>query len=169
MSWSSAGSGIFRTFIEHNLAFNGAVKGIDLLNDGLSVALYGNSALPEVDPTGANDAARTTLTKYDGADSAWVTANEKYQAGKWAQGGIVAEGMSLTSPATGVIMFDIDDTSSTASDTTLTDVYGSLLYCTEVAAQNQGVCFNYFGGPNSVSNGTLTIVWHVNGLFRITV
>ncbi len=34
---------------------------------------------------------------------------------------------------------------------------------------DQGVCFNYFGGAQTVTGGTFTIVWHANGLFRFTV
>ena len=34
---------------------------------------------------------------------------------------------------------------------------------------DQGVCYNYLGGANSVVNGTFTVVWHANGIFRITL
>jgi len=33
----------------------------------------------------------------------------------------------------------------------------------------QGVCYNYFGGAQSVTAGTFTIVWNVNGVCRFTV
>ncbi len=34
---------------------------------------------------------------------------------------------------------------------------------------DQGVCYNYFGGAQSVTAGTFTIVWNANGIFRITL
>jgi hypothetical protein len=50
-------------------------------------------------------------------------------------------------------------------------VYGCLIYndtkTTPVA--DQGVNFTYFGGTNSVTDGTLTIAWNASGIFRITV
>jgi hypothetical protein len=30
------------------------------------------------------------------------------------------------------------------------------------------VCYNYFGGVNSVTDGTFTIVWNASGIFTIT-
>jgi hypothetical protein len=32
-----------------------------------------------------------------------------------------------------------------------------------------GVSYNWFGSAQSVTNGTFTVVWHANGIFRITV
>jgi hypothetical protein len=67
-------------------------------------------------------------------------------------------------------MWDASDTASGAT-ATLSNVYGVLVYddtlTTPVA--DQGVCFNYLGGANSVVSGTFTVVWNANGLFRITV
>jgi hypothetical protein len=31
------------------------------------------------------------------------------------------------------------------------------------------VCFNYFGGTNSVTAGTLTIIWNASGIFTLTL
>jgi hypothetical protein len=54
---------------------------------------------------------------------------------------------------------------------TLAAVFGCLVYddtlTTPVA--DQGVCFNYFGGTQSVTSGTFTVVWNVLGLWRITL
>ena len=54
------------------------------------------------------------------------------------------------------------------SAATLSNVYGSMIY-NDTNANNQGVCYNYFGGVNSVTSGTLTVVWNANGIARITV
>jgi hypothetical protein len=35
---------------------------------------------------------------------------------------------------------------------------------------DQGICFNYFGGVNSVANGTFTVAWDAtNGVLKITL
>lgn len=121
------------------------------------VALYNNSVTPDKDATAANYAYNA---------GTWVIANEV----AWPAGGQILANLTITTPASGVIMFDADDRAS-AAGATLSGVYGSLLYndsaTTPVA--KQGVCHNYFGGANSVTNGVLTIVWNANGLFRVTV
>ena len=50
----------------------------------------------------------------------------------------------------------------------LAAVYGCLVY-DDTLTPKAGVCYNYFGGTNSVTNGTFTIVWHANGVFRFTL
>ena len=58
-----------------------------------------------------------------------------------------------------------------ARTTTLTNAYGCLVYSdtrtTPVA--DQGICFNYFGGANSVTSGTFTIVWNASGILALTL
>ena len=34
---------------------------------------------------------------------------------------------------------------------------------------DQGICYNYFGGANSVTLGTFTIVWNASGIFALTL
>jgi hypothetical protein len=34
---------------------------------------------------------------------------------------------------------------------------------------NQGWSYNYFGGTNSVTDGTLTIQWNASGIFTLTL
>jgi hypothetical protein len=47
---------------------------------------------------------------------------------------------------------------------------GCLVYDdTLTTPDDPGVCYNWFGSAQSVTNGTFTVVWHANGLFRITV
>jgi len=68
-------------------------------------------------------------------------------------------------------MFDasVDTASGTAAD--LTAVVGAMVYDFSLATpvDNQGVCYNYFGGANTVTNGTFTVVWNANGVYRITL
>lgn len=160
MSWATAGSAIFRSFITD--ALSGDVSGNLTSADVYKVALFNNTTAPDKDATSANSC-------YNAGQ--WVTANEVYHAGgHWDQAGQTAAGLAISNPSTGVIMFDMTDTASTDAATTLASVYGSLLYNdSSTTPSDQGVCFNYFGGSNSVTAGTLTVVWHANGLFRITV
>lgn len=104
-----------------------------------------------------------------------------YAGGVWASGGVVdASGwpavgrqlLSVTSTsATGTYTFDAADTVSANSTTTLTNANGTLIYddtlTTPVA--DQGICYNYFGGANSVTSGTFTIVWNASGIFTIAM
>ena len=53
---------------------------------------------------------------------------------------------------------------------TLTSVYGDLVYDSSLSTPvaNQGLAFHYFGGVQSVTNGTFTIQWNTNGVVRWT-
>lgn len=153
-------SAIFRQTIADTLAGT-AVFDLNAPSDTYKVALYNNTGTPDKDATAANSAY---------AVGQWVVGNEVSQAVTWPVAGVALASMTITTPSTGVIMFDAADTASGAS-ATLANVYGSLIYddtkTTPVA--DQGVCFNYFGGTNSVTSGVLTVVWNANGIFRITV
>jgi hypothetical protein len=45
-------------------------------------------------------------------------------------------------------------------------VYDATITAGTVA--KQGLCFNYFGGTQSVTGGTFTIVWDATGVFKFT-
>ncbi|MGA1346257.1 MAG: hypothetical protein ACO35E_09855 [Ilumatobacteraceae bacterium] len=156
MAWSA--SAIFRALVTDALENTAA---LDLNSDTFKVALYNNSITPDNDATAANSA-------YNAGQ--WANTNEVSESGQWAAGGVALGNPDITNPSSGVIMFDGDDTAS-GSAADLANVYGCLVYddtlSTPVA--DQGVCYNYFGGANSVTNGTFTVVWAANGLFRITV
>ena len=153
-------SAIFRQTVADTLAGT-SVFDLNAPTDTYKVALYNNTGTPDKDVAAAASAYNT---------GQWVVANEVSQAVTWPAGGVAAASLTITTPSTGVIMFDAADTASGAS-ATLANVFGSLLYndtkTTPVA--DQGVCYNYFGGTNSVTSGVLTVVWNANGLFRITV
>lgn len=136
---------------------------IDLGADVPKVALYNNSITPDNDVTSA-------LSAYNAATSQWLTANEVFQAGQWAQAGVALAGTVLNSGTADLVFYDANDTSS-GSAATLATVFGCLVYddtlTTPVA--DQGLCYNYFGGTQSVTNGTMTVVWNVNGIMRWTL
>jgi hypothetical protein len=136
------------------------VAALDWDTDTIKAALYGTTGTPDKDATSANSGYNA---------GAWVTANEITSSGQWAAGGVALASKTNTNPSSGVFMADAADTAS-GSTATLAAVFGCLVYddtlTTPVA--DQGFCFNYFGGSNSVTSGTFTIVWNANGVFRIT-
>lgn len=158
MAWTN--SKMFRPFladvVDNTTAF-------DLGADSCKVALFNNTPTPDNDVTSA-------LSAYNAATSQWVTANEVYEAGQWAQGGVALTSQVVNSATADVVFFDAADTAS-GSAADLANVYGCQVYddtlTTPVA--DQGICYNYFGGANSVVNGTFTVVWSANGIWRATL
>lgn len=155
MAWTT--SKIFSSYITDALNNTAALAAAA---DTIQVALFDNTITPSQTVTSANTA---------------------YAAGVWASGGVSdatgwpALGRPLASKtstfSTNVYTFDAADTVSANSTTTLTNAYGAQIYddtlTTPVA--DQGMCFNYFGGANSVTNGTFTVVWNASGIFALTL
>src|SRR6266571_9533218 len=156
MAWTN--SKIFTTYLT-DLTNN--TTAMDLNTDAsISVSLFDNTITPSQTVTSANTA---------------------YAAGVWASGGVSdatgwpAAGRDLASITstftTNVYTFDAADTVSANSTTTLTNAYGCLVYDHSIATPvaDQGISFNYFGGANSVTAGTFTIVWNASGIFALTL
>lgn len=155
MAWTN--SKIFMPFIEDVLENTSALN----LNgtDTIKNALFDNTITPSQTVSSANSA---------------------YGAGVWASGGVLdasgwpAVGRDLGTITSGtssnVYTFDAADTASANSSTTLTNAYGCLIYddsaTTPVA--NQGICYLYLGGANSVVSGTFTVVYNASGILTIT-
>lgn len=156
MAW--ADSRVFRSFVLDSWRNQQAFDLSDTSVDTFKNALYNNTITPDKD--GAE-----TVTRYN--TGAWATAQEQFEAGQWAQAGVALVAPALTTPAAGVVMFDANDTAS-GVNADLANVHGCLVY-DDTLANDPGVCFLYFGGANSVVNGTFTVVYHANGLFRATV
>lgn len=161
MTWTATeGSHVFRPFLADLVAQTAA---FDLDTHTFRAALYGNTGTPTPNVTSA-------LSAYNAGTSQWVTANEVSQAGQWATAGIALTSLVVNSATASVVFWDAADTAS-GSAATLANVYGVLVYddtlTTPVA--DQGVCFNYLGGTNSVTNGTFTVVWNANGIWRATI
>jgi hypothetical protein len=156
MAWTN--SKTFRQFLADVL---GNVAAFDLDADTLKVALYNNSITPDNDVTAANSAYNV---------GQWATANEVFEAGQWAQGGVAVTSLTINSGTADVVFVDGADTASgTAAD--LANVYGDLVYddtlTTPVA--DQGIAYHYYGGANSVVNGTFTVQWAATGILRFTL
>lgn len=159
MAWSN--SKIFRPFLGDVFA-NAAAFDLSGTPDTFKVALYDNDITPNNDATAANSAYNVDQ---------WVTTNnEVFEAGQWAQGGVALTSPTIDVGTADVVFFDATDTAS-GSAADLAAVFGCLVYddtlTTPVA--DQGVTYNYFGGSNSVVNGTFTIIWNSNGIFRLTL
>lgn len=158
MSWTD--SRMFRPMIadvfDNTAAF-------DFGTDVPKAALYNDTITPNNDVTAA-------LSAYNAATSQWVTAGEVSESGQWPAGGVALASTVLNSGTADVVFYDAADTES-GSAADLTNATGVLVYddtlTTPVA--DQGICYNYLGGPNSVVNGTFRVQWHVNGIWRITL
>jgi hypothetical protein len=162
MAWS--GSAMFVEWAKMTQEASGTgYTGLD--SDTVKAALYNNSITPDKDAavgsTGYNTgtwANTNALNDTDGSDD-------------WPVAGIALSSKAVTDQGSGVVMFDAADTTH-SNTVTITNAYGCLVYDDSITAgtvADQGVSYHYFGGAQSVTTGTFTIVWHANGLFRITV
>ncbi|MDH4158670.1 MAG: hypothetical protein OEV62_00250 [Actinomycetota bacterium] len=152
MAWSN--SKVFTAFVVGALDRTTA---FDLDTDVPKVALFNNSITPDNTVSLANSAYNVDQ---------WATANEVYEAGQWAQAGVALSGHDVTS-ATTTITYDATDTAS-GSAADLASVFGCLVYDDTVVG-DYGICYNYFGGSNSVTNGTFTVVWNAAGILSFSV
>lgn len=153
MAWS--GSKAFGATIA-DLA-NKTATALDCDADAFKAALFDTSVTPS-----------NTVT----------SANTAYGAGVWAAGGVSdASGwpaagrplVSVTSAhASGTWTFDAADTASANSTTTLAATFGCLVYDdTATSPADQGLCYNYFGGTQSVTSGLFTLQWNASGIAAI--
>lgn len=158
MAWSN--SKIFRQYLADVLDNTTAM---DWVTDAsVKAALFDNDITPDNDVTAANTAF--------GAGQ-WVSAgNEVFDGAEWATGGVNIAGRAISVAVADVVMLDGNDTASGAS-ATLAAVFGCLVYDDTITTPvaDQGFCYNYFGGTNSVTDGTFTIVWNANGIMRFTL
>lgn len=154
-------SAIFREWPIQMFQVTGTTyTGLD--SDTVKAALFNNTGTPDKD-------AALASTGYNTGQ--WVTANEVTDATNWVAGGRALASKTFTTPSTGVAMFDAADLAG-GGNVTLAAVFGCLVYddtLTGGSVADQGVCYNYFGGSQSVTAGTFTIIWNANGVLRFTV
>lgn len=158
MAWS--GSSMFREWNVMTFQVSGTgYTGLD--SDTVKVSLHNNSVTPDKDAAVGSTGFNT---------GTWTTTNEVTDATNWVSGGRALASKTFTTPASGVAMFDAADLAG-GGTLTLTNAFGCFVYDDTITAgtvADQGVCFNYFGGAQSVTSGTFTIVWNANGIARIT-
>lgn len=159
-------SAMFRAWVQNNLLKDpGGSTPTGYTNieaDTLKVALFNNSVTPDKD-------AAVGSTGYN--TGTWTTGNEVSDT-NWAAGGRVLDDSSLGyATGTALVTYDAADLSG-GGNVTLTNAYGCLVYDDTITAgtvADQGMTFHSFGGAQSVTAGTFTIVWHANGLFQMLV
>jgi hypothetical protein len=157
MAWSA--SKIFSATIT-DLMNN--TTAIDLNTDAsIKAALYNNTTAPDQTVTSANTAYGV---------GQWVVGNEVSDTTEWPATG-QALGTITSGFTSNVYTFDAADEVSDGVSATLAAVFGCLVYDDTIATPvaDQGLCYNYFGGTNSVTDGTFTIVWHASGIFALTL
>ncbi len=155
MAWSTS-----KIFVQYQVSSMSRNAAVDWDSDAMKVALYNNTGTPDNTVAAASSAYNT---------GQWVTANEVSQGGQWAAGGVALASITIT-PSSNVITYDAADTAS-GSAATLANVFGCLVYDSTLSTPvaNQGLSFHYFGGTQSVTNGTFTVVWNASGLCQYTL
>jgi hypothetical protein len=155
MAWSA--SKIFMATLEDMFENTTAV---DLNSDTFKAALYDNDITPDQTVTSAN-------TAYDVGQ--WTALNnEVISTGEWDTGGVALASVT-SSFSSNVYTYDAADTASGAG-ATISGAFGCLVYDDTIATPvaNQGLCYNYFGGTQSVTGGLFTIVWNASGILAVT-
>ena len=159
MSWSA--SGIFVRTIEDILEQTTAIDMNDASGTYFKVALYNDSITPDKTVASAS-------TAYNAGQ--WANTNEVSDSTNWDSGGEPLTGTTFVG-ASNVITFDGTDTPQGGATCTLADVYGCLVYADGVATPvaDQGISFHWFGGVQSVTDGTFTVVWNGSGIYALTL
>ncbi len=162
MTWTATeGSHIFRAFVADVLG-NTVAFDLDLNADTPKVALYGNTGTPDRN-------VASNLTQYNTGQ--WVTGNELANGTDWvAAGRPLAAGRTLGVGTNNIVNYSAPNLTGAAT-TTLANVMGCLVYDDTLTTPlaDQGICFNFFGGAQSVTSGTFSVNWNASGIFNITV
>lgn len=131
-------------------------------SDTVKAALFNNSVTPD------NDAA-VGSTGYN--TGTWVTGNEVTGSSEWVAAGRTLASKTFTAPAADTVMFDAADLTGVAT-ITITNAFGLFVYDDTITAgtvADQGISYNYFGGAQSVTAGTFSVIFHANGINRFTL
>ena len=133
---------------------------IDANSDTFRVALFTNAITPDQTVASAATAFGAGV---------WA-ANEVFDAAEWPTGGEALTAVTSTF-ASNVYTFDAANTVSTGTSATLLTFFGCLVYDDTIAAPvaNQGWAFIYLGGTQSLTDGTLTILWAASGISSLTL
>jgi len=155
MAWSN--SKLFSAYITDVVNNTTAM---DANADTIKAALFDNSITPSQTVTSANSAFGAGV---------WASG-EVFDGAEWATGGVALANIA-SGFASNVYTFDADNTVSPGTSATLIAVFGCEVYDDTIAAPvaNQGMSYHYFGGTNSVTDGTFTIIWNASGIFTLTL
>lgn len=161
MSWTD--SRIFRAWVVNPMLKQGTAPTsyADLLTDTVKAALFNNTGTPDRD-------AAVGSTGYNTGQ--WVTANEVTGSSEWVAGGRAIASDTITATAGGIVTYTGSNLAGAAT-VTMANIYGCLIYDSTISGGTvaaQGVCFNYFGGAQSVTAGTFSVNWNASGIFSFT-
>jgi hypothetical protein len=124
-------------------------KTINLSTDALYVPLWTGAS----SQTPSNTVTTAATASYNGAGSQWVAATYEVAAsGNYTTGG-ASIGAQTCTQASNVVKYT---SSGTPSWTTVTwaNVYGCSVYEYSGSAASVQLCYNYFGGDQSIVAGT---------------
>jgi hypothetical protein len=159
MAWTN--SKIFREWLKQAYQVSGTgYTGLD--SDTVNVALFGTTPTPDQD-------AAVGSTGYN--TGVWTTGNEVTDATNWVAGGRPLASKVFDTTVAVTFFFDAADLAG-GGNVTITAAFGCLVYDFSITAgtvAKQGVSYHYFGGSQSVTAGTFTILWHANGINRYTL
>ena len=161
MAWSA--SKIFTCYI-HDVLCN--ISAADLDTDAtIEAALFDSTLTPSQTDTTAHNA-------YGAAGGQWAAGGVFDAAGWPAIGRPLAWGTAtrVTAATANPIVFDSDDTVSANATTTLVNANGVLIYDhTAGTPTDEGFCYNWLGGAQTITAGTFTLVWAATGVYAITL
>lgn len=172
MAWS--GSAIFQQAMLNPITNGGGgVAAVtkpttytSLVADDVRVSLFGTLTPDKTAAVGS--------TGYN--TGVWVTGSEITDATNWTAGGraIASPTWTIDSGSSSAV-FHANNLSG-AGVVTLTAFFGCFVYDNTITGgtvAKQGMCYNYFGGTNTITAGTFTIIWATvgatTGIFNITV
>lgn len=167
MAWSA--SGMFTITMADLLVgtISNTTTNIDS-ETAYKVALYDNSITPNYEVAAASGAYGAGVWSATGGATG---TPQVYHTGQWAQAGVTLTSTAVTRPGSGIVMWDAADAAS-GSAATMSNIYGCLIYCDALTTPvaDQALLAVYFGGTGySVTNGTFTIQWDSNGIFRLDI
>ena len=154
MAWSNS-----RVFIQTMVDQLDGTQVLDLDTDTFNVSLYNDTITP------SHTVAATAAAKAGGV---WASG-EVFEAGEWPTGGRPLVTPDVTSVTSQYVRWDAADTASVGATADLAAVFGCHIYddTATTPQADAGVCYIYFGGTNSVTNGTFTVVWAATGIFQM--
>jgi hypothetical protein len=155
MAWSA--SKIFVSTIEDMLENTTA---IDLNTDTFNIALFNDTITPSQTVASASTAFGAGV---------WASG-EVFDGAEWPTGGQALDSVTFA-PTSNVLAWDAANEVSTGTSATLASVFGCLIYNVSVntPVDSQGICYLYFGGTNSVTDGTFTVQFNTSGILTLTL
>ncbi|MFH8805236.1 hypothetical protein ACH4F6_37800 [Streptomyces sp. NPDC017936] len=159
MAWTD--SRVFREWVRGPMMQASGTGYTGLDSDTVKAALFDSTVTPDRD-------ADVSATGY--GTGTWTAAREVSGGANWPVGGRALTGKTFTVPDPGVAVFDAADLSA-AGAVSLSGVHGCLVYDDSITGgtvADQGVAYLYFGGAQSVTAGTFSIIWNSGGIVRFS-